>query len=78
MPLRPDVAAAIGAEINDGIGSQLVEQRVRQLAAATMRVVEIYFRPLISIVWTLSARLAGYSGAMPRMCGQIMASCRDC
>lgn len=75
--MRPDITNALGNEIEEGLGAQLVETRLRQLATATMRVVEVYYKPLLQMIWTLTGRLTGATGKMPRMCGELIASCRQ-
>lgn len=77
MPMRPDIADALGSEIEEGMESQLVEKRLRQIAAATMRVVEVYYKPLLQLIWTLTARMASYTKKMPRMCGELIRSCKE-
>lgn len=77
MSMRPDITNALGSEVEDGLNAPLPEQRLRQLAAATMRVVEIYYKPLLQMIWSLTARMAGYTKKMPRMCGDLMRSCRE-
>lgn len=77
ISMRPDITNALGNEIDEGIKGQLPEKRLRQLAAATMRVVEVYYKPLLQMIWMLTARMAGHTKKMPRMCGDLMRSCRE-
>lgn len=75
--MSPDLTKALGEELDEGLSSKLAEARLRQLAAATARVVENYYKPLLQIIWTLTARMASYTKKMPRMCGQLIQSCRE-
>lgn len=75
--MSPDITNALGNELEEGLNAPLAEKRLRQLAAATMRVVEVYYKPLLQIVWTLTAHMAGYTKKAPRMCGDLMRSCRE-
>lgn len=77
MPMRPDIADALGSEIEEGMESPLAEKRLRQLAGATMRVVEVYYKPLLQMIWKLTVGMAGYTKRMPRMCGDLIRSCKD-
>lgn len=75
--MLPDITNALGSEIEEGLNAQLVEKRLRQLAVATMRVVEVYYKPLLQMIWTLTARMADHTKKMPRMCGELIKSCRE-
>jgi hypothetical protein len=77
MSMRPDITNALGSEIEEGMNAPLAEKRLRQLAAATMRVVEIYYKPLLQMIWTLTTRMTGHTKKMPRMCGDLMRTCRE-
>jgi len=75
--LPPGIPLVVGPELIDALDSPRLERRLRQLAQATLKVMETYYKPLVQIIWTLAARMVGKSAAMPTMCGQLMAQCRE-
>ncbi len=70
----PKVGQMWGREFRE-LDSKLAEQRMRQLANATSKIVETYYKPLLSIVWHLMAQMVGSQKKCPRMCGNFFEGC---
>lgn len=75
----PDsVRPALGPEHDEARSGQSVEVRVRRLADAIHTTTEAYYRPLLKMVWTLSAQIVGHRHASPPSeVGALLSKIRD-